>query len=91
MNKNATPDVTLKSELLFSNITPTVAHVHEGAAESTGPIVFDPAGYTLGASTGSLDITLTPSQVSLYDSDSLYINLHTAVNPAGELRGQIRP
>ncbi len=91
VNKNASP-VSLKSQLFFSNVTPTAAHVHEGATGATGGVVAGTA-YTLdlNAGTGTLDITLSGAQVTLFDSDSLYINLHTATNINGELRGQLIP
>jgi hypothetical protein len=89
VNENVTP-ATVKSQLVYSGITPTLAHIHTGAAGTTGGVV---QGYTLdtGAGTGSIDATLTTQQVSDYNDDNLYINLHTSLYPNGELRGQIRP
>lgn len=89
VNENVTP-ATVKSHLVYSGITPTLAHIHTGAPGTTGGVV---QGYTLdiGAGTGSIDATLTIQQVSDYNDDNLYINLHTALYGSGELRGQIRP
>ena len=73
-----------------SGVTPTAAHIHEGVAGATGGLVI---GFTLDtvAGTGTIDDTLTDPQITLFESDSLYVNLHTADNTGGELRGQIIP
>ena len=34
-------------------------------------------------------VTLTDDQVKMLRSDKLYVNIHTAANPGGEIRGQI--
>jgi hypothetical protein len=37
--------------------------------------------------TGS--VTMTDDQVKMLRSNKLYVNIHTAPNPGGEIRGQI--
>ena len=70
----------------------TVAHVHEGAFGVAGPIVSSLvslvrgnriAGYLTGAD-------VAPARLAKYLRGLYYINVHTAANGGGEIRGQIR-
>jgi mono/diheme cytochrome c family protein len=71
----------------------TAAHIHQGAAGVNGPVIVPLAGGA-GATSGTWTVpagsTLTPSQLVALRSDGLYVNIHTANNPGGEIRGQIR-
>jgi hypothetical protein len=74
----------------------TAAHIHGPiASTNTAGILFDLAPYhrgpysTQGVFSGS--IALTPAQIGALGSGDLYMNLHTAVNPSGEIRGQLAP
>ena len=65
----------------------TVMHIHRGAAGATGPIVFDlgdPASPVTATWTG-----MTPADVADLLAGDLYVNIHTAGRPDGEIRGQI--
>jgi len=76
---------------LSGNITG--AHFHKGNPGSNGPVVFNlmsfmsgtgAAGYITGAD-------LTPTLLADFLAGNLYVNVHTATNPNGEIRGQIIP
>jgi hypothetical protein len=79
----ATNELTFK--ILTQNITPTAMHIHTGTVTQTGNVAFD-----LGL-TGSGVVTLTNEQAHLMAAGGYYINVHTAANPAGEIRGQVYP
>jgi hypothetical protein len=72
----------------------TAAHIH-GPATSGAPaaILFDllphhrDAYSTQGVFSGS--VTFNPTQINALFTGDLYVNLHTAVNPSGEVRGQL--
>ena len=69
------------------------AHVHSGAAGVNGPVIFDLTGFIISNSI-SAAITgddLTPELLSNYLKGLMYVNVHTAANPNGEIRGQIIP
>jgi hypothetical protein len=78
------------------------SHIHFGAAGSNGGIVypFTAAAVQSGqVASGTIDLTQpvsngTPSisgdsLLKLLNNGLLYTNVHTAANPAGEIRGQI--
>jgi hypothetical protein len=65
----------------------TTVHVHRGAAGVNGPIAFDlgdPASPLTATWTG-----MTPADVTQLLAGGLYLNVHTAGRPEGEIRGQI--
>ncbi|HWW61015.1 MAG TPA: CHRD domain-containing protein, partial [Thermoanaerobaculia bacterium] len=67
----------------------TIMHIHRGAPGVNGPILFDlgdPASPVTATWTG-----MSPADVSDLVAGNLYINIHTAGRPAGEIRGQILP
>ncbi|MGQ0552943.1 MAG: CHRD domain-containing protein [Planctomycetota bacterium] len=68
-------------------LTATMAHVHLGAPGVAGGIVFALSGGPVNFS--GLSPVLTAAQLSALEAGNLYVNVHTAANPAGEIRGQL--
>lgn len=66
----------------------TAAHIHRGAAGTAGPVVF-PFGSI--ASPISDSWNLTAADASDFLAGNLYVNIHTAQYPGGEIRGQLLP
>ncbi|HYD19829.1 MAG TPA: CHRD domain-containing protein [Flavipsychrobacter sp.] len=70
----------------------TAAHIHDGAMGVSGPPVIDLSSYISlddrveAVITGS---SLTASLIAKMFNNELYINVHTAANPNGEIRGQL--
>jgi hypothetical protein len=73
-------------------------HFHVADSGRNGPVVKniasggDPASNTLGGAWSTSDVTqpLTPALVDSLIAGKLYVNFHTAVNPGGEIRGQLK-
>ena len=65
----------------------TGAHIHAAAEGTNGPVVV-PFTVTPSPITGSA--TLTDAQVQQLAQGLMYVNLHTAANPGGEIRGQLK-
>lgn len=65
----------------------TGAHIHAGAEGTNGPVVV-PFAVTPSPITGST--TLTEAQVAQLAQGLWYVNVHTAANPGGEIRGQLK-
>jgi len=71
----------------------TGIHIHDGAAGSNGGVVINlttdiQGRQVYGRITGS---DLTPTLIASLLSGNTYVNLHTAANMNGEIRGQIMP
>jgi hypothetical protein len=69
--------------------SPTIAHIHRNVAGLNGPIVFD-----VGDPASPIEATwtdMTPADVADLLAGRLYLNIHAAGRPDGEIRGQILP
>jgi CHRD domain len=65
----------------------TAAHFHSGEARKNGGVVVPIAGADKGSFEGSA--TLTDAQAEELMAGKWYVNLHTAANKGGEVRGQV--
>jgi hypothetical protein len=76
-------------KLVFTQLTgpATAAHLHTGARKEPGPVIVPLCSPCTNNMTGKAH--LTPGDVSALRSGRVYVNIHTAANPAGEIRGQV--
>ncbi len=65
----------------------TAAHIHIGARKVAGPVVVPLCTPCTSPVSGAA--TLTADQVKDLLAGKYYVNVHTAKNPGGEIRGQI--
>jgi hypothetical protein len=79
-------------------VSPTLAHIHRGAAGVPGPVVIDfatsPAQIPNGRTTGTRSIaTLSEAdRINLVNAPGgFYVNVHSSAVQSGELRGQLVP
>jgi len=81
---------SLTWRLTFRNLSgpATAAHIHVGARKVAGAVVVPLCGPCTSPVTGG-PTTLTADQVKDLLAGKYYVNVHTAKNPAGEIRGQI--
>jgi hypothetical protein len=69
------------------------AHIHQGFAGENGPLLVTLQGgapSTTGTWTVPADTFLSAERLGSLISDRLYLNVHTAAHPDGEIRGQIK-
>lgn len=67
----------------------TVAHLHNGPPAQPGPVVHTLEVSAVPAGDITATLELTPEQVTALKQNALYVQIHSANNPSGELRGWI--
>jgi hypothetical protein len=77
----------LSYEMATYGVTATAAHIHRGAVGVAGPVAYPLTTPAAGSSVGA--VTLSVSDEALLLSGGLYVNVHSAAYPGGEIRGQI--
>lgn len=84
-------DRSVSGSVMTSGVAGTVAHVHLGAPGQNGPVII-PLNRTAD-NTWSVpaSIRLNDTQYEAFRLGNLYVNVHSAANPGGEIRGQMRP
>lgn len=85
-------DSTLRYRMTFSGLTGPVtnSHFHLGAAGVAGPVA---QGIDFKATDNTLSGSWKLSTTALDNvrGERYYVNVHTAANPSGEIRAQVRP
>ncbi len=84
------PDMTVSVDLTTTGIAATAAHIHMAPAGQNGPVIvpFTKNGDKWTAAPGA---KLTEAQFAAFKAGGLYVNVHSAANPGGEIRAQLRP
>jgi hypothetical protein len=89
-NVTVNPDRTVSANITATGMTATAAHIHEGAPGANGPVIvpFTKTGDNQFAAPEGAK--LTESQYQSYKAGKLYVNVHSAKNPGGEIRAQLQ-
>ena len=83
-------DRSVTARVTVTGMTATAAHIHQGARGANGPVIvpFTKSGdNTFVAPSGA---KMTEEQYAAYKAGNTYVNVHSAKNPGGEIRGQLR-
>jgi hypothetical protein len=84
-------DKSVTGTLKTTGIEGTVAHIHVGAPGMAGPPIIT---LTKGADstwTVPAGSKLTDEQYASFKAGNLYVNVHSAAHPPGEIRAQLKP
>lgn len=81
-------DNTIAGSVSTKGVAGTAAHIHEGAAGKNGPVIIPltKSGDTYSVPAGT---KLSASQANEFKAGNLYVNVHSARYPNGEVRSQI--
>ena len=82
-------DGAVSGSVSTKGVQGTAAHIHMGAAGKNGPVAvpFTKDGDTYKAPAGA---KLNADQLKAFKAGELYVNVHSAANPGGEIRGQLK-
>lgn len=83
-------DGAVSGSVTTTGVPGTAAHIHMGAKGQNGgviiPLTKSGDTYTVPAAA-----KLTDAQMAAFKAGNLYVNVHTAANKGGEVRGQLQP
>jgi hypothetical protein len=86
---NIAPDRSVTVTVSVIDMVPTAAHIHEGAAGANGPVIVALNKISERAFVAPDGAKLTEAQYAAYKAGNLYVNVHSAKFPNGEVRAQI--
>ena len=83
-------DGTISGSVTTKDVPGTMAHIHQGAAGTNGPVIvpLTKNGDTYSVPAGR---KLTPAQLQALKAGGLYVNVHSNQHKGGEVRAQLMP
>ena len=84
-------DKAVSGSVATTGIAATAAHIHVAPSGSNGPVIIPLAKKGDNEWTVPLGTRLSDEQYTSYKAGNLYVNVHSAANPGGEIRAQLKP
>jgi hypothetical protein len=84
-------DKSVSGSVMTTGVAGVAAHIHQGAAGQNGPVIVP---LTKSGDNGWAvppGAKLTDDQYTAFKAGNLYVNVHSAANKGGEIRGQLKP
>jgi hypothetical protein len=84
-------DKSVSGSVSIDGIAASAAHIHQGATGANGPVIIPLTKTSDKVFTVPANTKLTDPQYAAYKAGNLYINVHSAAHPGGEIRAQLKP
>jgi hypothetical protein len=84
-----TPDHKIIGSIRVCEMKPAMAHIHEAAPGKNGPPIITLGKIAEDGYAVPPDAMLSDEQYASYLAGNLYVQVHSAKYPDGELRGQL--
>ena len=84
-------DKSVKGTIKTTGVVGTAAHIHEAPAGKNGPPIITLEKKSDSEWAVPAGAKLSDAQYESFKAGNLYVNVHTARNKGGEVRGQLTP
>jgi hypothetical protein len=86
-----TTSASVSGSVTTTGVNGTAAHIHMAAMGVNGPVIVPLAKTADGVWSVPAGAKLTDAQYDAFKAGNLYVNVHSAANKGGEIRGQLKP
>lgn len=83
------PDKSVSGSVTTTGVAATAAHIHNGPPGKNGPVIIPLVKTSDNVWSVPAGAKMTDAQHASYRAGELYVNVHSAANKGGEIRGQL--
>ena len=84
-------DKAVSGSVTTTGVAAIAAHIHQAAAGQNGPVIIPLTKTADNVWSVPAGAKLTDEQFTAFKAGNLYVNVHSAANKGGEIRGQLKP